>query len=92
MYVFGHGFQLITNDKLKSMEHRVLANKVGPRVSVASFFSTQFQPTSRIYGPIKELLSESNPPKYKETTVREYLNYVFSKGLDGTCALEHFRL
>ncbi|RDX64887.1 Deacetoxyvindoline 4-hydroxylase, partial [Mucuna pruriens] len=43
----------------------VLANTVGPRVSLASLFSTVFHPTSRTYGPIKEILSEENPAKYK---------------------------
>ncbi|WJX85958.1 hypothetical protein P8452_68332 [Trifolium repens] len=38
----GDLLQLITNDKFKSVEHRVLANKVGPRISVASFFSTAY--------------------------------------------------
>ncbi|KAG7991836.1 hypothetical protein I3843_02G098600 [Carya illinoinensis] len=88
----GDLLQLITNDRFKSVEHRVLANRVGPRVSVASFFFTGLRPTTRIYGPIKELLSEDNPPKYRETTVREYSAYYRGKGLNGTSALTHFRL
>ncbi|WJZ87275.1 hypothetical protein VitviT2T_006671 [Vitis vinifera] len=36
----GDLLQLITNDRFKSVEHRVLANRRGPRVSVACFFST----------------------------------------------------
>ncbi|KAF3663557.1 1-aminocyclopropane-1-carboxylate oxidase -like protein 1 [Capsicum annuum] len=49
---------LISNDKYISVEHRVLANKVGPRISVACFFSTGASPSSKLYGPIAELLSE----------------------------------
>lgn len=84
--------QLISNDKFKSVEHRVLANRVGPRISIACFFSTFFLASSRLYGPIKELLSEENPSKYRETTIQEYAAYFTAKGLDGTSALQHFRI
>ncbi|XP_017975216.1 PREDICTED: 1-aminocyclopropane-1-carboxylate oxidase homolog 1 [Theobroma cacao] len=90
----GDLLQLISNDAYKSVEHRVLANSVGPRVSVACFFSTSVMSDSRLYGPIKELLSEGNPPKYRETTVRDYVIYSNGRGLDvdGTSPLLHFRL
>ncbi|KAE8734137.1 putative 2-oxoglutarate (2OG) and Fe(II)-dependent oxygenase superfamily protein [Hibiscus syriacus] len=83
---------LISNDSLVSVEHRVQANSVGPRVSVGSFFVTSFQPNPRLYGPIKELLSDDNPPKYRETTVIEYMTLFKKKGLDGKSALTPFRI
>ncbi|KAF9590721.1 hypothetical protein IFM89_036845 [Coptis chinensis] len=35
----GDMLQIISNDKLKSVEHRALANRMGPRVSVACFLT-----------------------------------------------------
>ncbi|KAE8650332.1 hypothetical protein Csa_011508 [Cucumis sativus] len=88
----GNLLQLISNDKFVSSIHRVLATRNGPRVSVATFFSTGYAETFKLYGPIEELLSEQNPPKYKQTTVRDYRLYFSKKGLDGMDPLTHFRI
>ncbi|KAI5649486.1 hypothetical protein M9H77_35491 [Catharanthus roseus] len=88
--------QLITNDKFKSVEHRVLANKVGPRISVAVAFGiktqTQEGVSPRLYGPIKELISEENPPIYKEVTVKDFITIRFAKRFDDSSSLSPFRL
>lgn len=88
----GELLQLISNDKFKSSAHRVLASRVGPRVSVACFFTTGHSLSSRVYGPIKELLSEDNPAKYKETTVKDYAVHYDATGLGGKSALTAFRI
>ncbi|KAH7690463.1 Iron/ascorbate family oxidoreductases protein [Dioscorea alata] len=84
--------QLISNDKLKSVEHRVLASKEGPRLSVACFLVTQYSPSSMVYGPIKELLANGSAPIYREVVIDEFNKYYYSKGLDGKSALDHFKL
>ncbi|KAG4139812.1 hypothetical protein ERO13_D07G217600v2 [Gossypium hirsutum] len=87
----GDFIQLITNDKFKSVEHRVLAGQA-PRVSVACFFYPSMANKHKPYGPIRELLTESNPPIYRETHVTEYMAYFRAKGLDGNSSLPHFNL
>ncbi|KAK7324352.1 hypothetical protein VNO77_27885 [Canavalia gladiata] len=85
----GDLLQLLTNDKFISVQHRVLANDRGPRISVASLFRTEDE--SLVYGPIKELLSEENPPVYKDVSLKEYTTYYYAKGI-GTSGLSHFKL
>nr|AYC63495.1 2-oxoglutarate-dependent dioxygenase [Scoparia dulcis] len=89
----GDLLQLISNDKFQSVEHRVLASHSGPRISLASFFGRDTSGlSSREYEPIKELLSQENPSKYRGTTIKEYTTFFRNKGIDGTSALQHFRL
>ncbi|XP_030496480.2 1-aminocyclopropane-1-carboxylate oxidase homolog 1 [Cannabis sativa] len=88
----GDLMQLITNDKFKSVEHRVVAMKNGARVSAACFLYPSATHRNKPYGPIEEFLSEEEPPKYTQTTIFDYLTYYRSKGLDGNSALPHFRI
>ncbi|CAI0458146.1 unnamed protein product [Linum tenue] len=90
----GDLLQLMSNDKFKSVKHRVLANHSdGPRISTACFFSTGLLPNSTKYEPIEELLSEENPPKYRGTTISEYLMAVAtSNEIDGESLLQQFKL
>ncbi|XP_068645797.1 1-aminocyclopropane-1-carboxylate oxidase homolog 1-like [Aristolochia californica] len=87
----GNILQLLSNGKFKSMEHRVVSTNLGPRISVACFYSPNSS-DGRLYGPIKELLSESNPPIYRETTIGNYVSLFRSRGLYAGSTLNHFKL
>ncbi|KAG9152628.1 hypothetical protein Leryth_024416 [Lithospermum erythrorhizon] len=88
----GELIQLITNDKFKSVEHRVLASYQGPRISVGCFFYPSSQCMMKPYGPIKELLSDSNPPIYKEVTYLEYIHQYRKMARERNQTLPHFKL
>ncbi|MED6216111.1 hypothetical protein PIB30_004597 [Stylosanthes scabra] len=90
----GDMMQVITNDKFISAKHRVLAQKIGPRVSVAMFLRQHVQEESpRMYGPIKELLTEENPAIYKEMNMTDLVKMVYTTKLeDDVPPLKHFRL
>lgn len=73
------------------MQHRVVAGHVGPRVSIASFLYPLSKDILKPYGPIKEILSDENKPRYKEISTREFIACYMSNGLDGTSVLPHFK-
>ncbi|KAJ4822110.1 hypothetical protein Tsubulata_002833 [Turnera subulata] len=87
----GDFMQLITNDKFRSVEHRVLVGGARSRASVACFFYPSSANKLKPYGAIKELLSEVNQPLYRETHIVEYMAHFRSKGLDGNSTLSHFK-
>ncbi|CAN1796055.1 Deacetoxyvindoline 4-hydroxylase [Linum perenne] len=81
----GDMLQLISNDRVK-------AQKVGPRITNATFFGHATSKSTRMYGPIKELVSENNPPIYKEITIRDFFVASYKKGIDGTSLLPRLKL
>lgn len=77
----GDMLQIMSNDKLKSVHHRVIANRVGPRISTAFLLKGRLS-SPRLYGPIAELLSENDKPVYTEFTLREFASSFYSRPLD----------
>ncbi|XP_048138621.1 1-aminocyclopropane-1-carboxylate oxidase homolog 3-like [Rhodamnia argentea] len=89
----GDFMQLVSNDKFKSVEHRVLARRAGPLVSVSCFLFPGGTWKSKPYGPIKELLDVNHPRLYNQTSFADYLGYFCSRnGLNGESLLPHFRM
>jgi isopenicillin N synthase-like dioxygenase len=91
----GDYLQLISNDRFRSVDHRVLSKSVGPRISVACFFRTHGEAASRrVHSPIVAD-GDASRPRYRSATVEEMDRQYMAKGLDGrstVSALDHFRL
>ncbi|KAG8370392.1 hypothetical protein BUALT_Bualt14G0112200 [Buddleja alternifolia] len=83
--------QLVSNGKFKSCEHRVIASRIGPRISVACFFRGPVK-EAKIYGPIEELISEENPAIYREVSINEYAMKFLTTGLDNYRALDYYKV
>ncbi|CAN1312008.1 1-aminocyclopropane-1-carboxylate oxidase homolog 1 [Linum perenne] len=88
----GDMFQLISNDRFKSALHRVKSKKTGPRISVPAFFGHGTTKSTRMYGSIKEMLSDNDPPKYKETTIRDFFLKSFKKGANEISILPQLKI
>ncbi|KAL9240337.1 hypothetical protein vseg_014571 [Gypsophila vaccaria] len=86
----GDLLQIVSNNLLKSVYHRVTANSIGPRIS-AAFFMKGVRTSPKLYGPIKELLSEDNPPVYREFTLHEFHTSFYSRPLN-VPGFEHFEV
>ncbi|KAF9596589.1 hypothetical protein IFM89_012712 [Coptis chinensis] len=71
--------------KMGSRTDRVLANHVGPKVSIACFLTPRFHMATKPFGPIKELISDESRPVYREISMNEYLAQFFYQGRDGEC-------
>ncbi|KAK2368855.1 1-aminocyclopropane-1-carboxylate oxidase protein [Trifolium repens] len=90
----GDLLQLVSNDKFTSVQHRVLAKHVGPRISVASIFRTNnhsHEGMENVIGPINELLSKESQPIYRNTSFKEYMTHPLANGL-GVSSLSPFKL
>ncbi|VAH96205.1 unnamed protein product [Triticum turgidum subsp. durum] len=85
----GDFLQIVSNDRFKSVEHRVVSQSIGPRVSMACFFRRQDAATStRVLAPI----IADGEARYRSTTMAELVRHNRAKGLDGSSALQHLRL
>ena len=85
--------QIMSNDKYTSVEHRVVMNtREEPRVSSGIFVSPGKRGDSVFYGPLPELVSSENPPKYRNFTMSELYGAFFSRDLASKALLDNFKL
>ncbi|WMV47356.1 hypothetical protein MTR67_040741 [Solanum verrucosum] len=67
----GNQLEIISNGKLRSVEHRAVTNSKEARTSIAIFVN----PTpNSIVEPAKVLLNDSNPPLYKSILYKDFIN------------------
>lgn len=88
----GDLMQLMSNDKFISVEHRVVAQAVGPRISVACFITPSMRAMAKPFAPIEELLSDENPAAYRELMFGEYCQYYKVKGQHVASALTRYKI
>ncbi|KAL4339926.1 hypothetical protein GQ457_08G007950 [Hibiscus cannabinus] len=90
--VIGDFLQIVSNDKFRSVSHRVLSGRVGPRISAACCFAPTPALKDKPYGAAEELVSSENPPIYKPTSLHQYLSCYRLNGKDNRLVLPHFKI
>ncbi|XP_073119953.1 gibberellin 2-beta-dioxygenase-like [Henckelia pumila] len=74
----GDALQVMTNDRLRSVKHRVLASRPGSRVSMIFFGGP---PLSQIITPLTSLMQKYEESLYKEFSWREYKTSIYKTRL-----------
>ncbi|XP_071726340.1 1-aminocyclopropane-1-carboxylate oxidase homolog 1-like [Rutidosis leptorrhynchoides] len=87
----GDLLQIISNEKFKSVIHRVFGNVTRSRTSVGCFFHGASTPP-KTYGPIEKLIAKGSPKLFKEFTVADYLMKFYSRGIDEKSGLNGVRI
>ncbi|XVF47210.1 hypothetical protein PTKIN_Ptkin03bG0090900 [Pterospermum kingtungense] len=85
----GDILQIMSNDRYKSIEHRVVANGSNNRVSVPIFVNPG---PDAVFGPLPEVLESGEQPLYKEVKFSDYFKFFFSKKHDGKKTMDFARI
>ncbi|XP_059664396.1 hyoscyamine 6-dioxygenase-like [Cornus florida] len=71
VFLIGCQLQIISNDKIRAAEHRVVTNSKEDRISIGYFVIPTYE---CIIEPAKALVSTCNPPLYKTLQYTDLLN------------------
>ncbi|CAK7346420.1 unnamed protein product [Dovyalis caffra] len=85
----GSQLQIISNNKLKSAEHRAVTNSRDARTSTAFFVGAR---RDSAIEPAKALINAENPPVYRAFEFTEFLSNYLSNTGDTEVVLEAFKL
>jgi isopenicillin N synthase-like dioxygenase len=76
----GDQMEILTNGVYKSMEHSCIVNQKKERMSIVVFCNPNGE---KEVGPLKELIHDSNPPRYGQMTFNEYRTFIRTTGTKG---------
>ncbi|KAI4308236.1 hypothetical protein L6164_031333 [Bauhinia variegata] len=85
----GDVLQIMSNDRYKSIEHRVVANRSKTRISLPIFVNPA---PDAIVAPFPEVLENGEEPKYRQLVYSDYFKYFFSKPHDGKKTIEFAKI
>ncbi|CAN6980223.1 unnamed protein product [Brassica rapa subsp. trilocularis] len=85
----GDVIEIITNGTYRSIEHRGVVNSEKERLSIATFHNPGMY---KEVGPAQSLVERQKVRKFKSLTMKEYMDGVFSRTLDGKAYLDALKI
>ena len=85
----GDVLQIMSNDKYKSIEHRVVANRSKTRISIPIFVNPA---PDAVIGPLPEVMENGEEAKYKQVVYSDYFKYFFSKAHGGKKTIDFAKM
>ncbi|KAI7743649.1 hypothetical protein M8C21_023674 [Ambrosia artemisiifolia] len=85
----GDTIEVLTNGRYKSSEHRAVTHKEKDRLSIVTFYAPSYEVE---IGPMKELVDESNPSKYRRYNHGEYSRHYVTNKLQGKKTLDFAKI
>jgi len=85
----GYQLQVVSNGKLRSVEHRAVTNSDKARTTIVTFLSPSLD---TVVEPARDLVSESNPALYRPFKFKEFLSTYRACGGDTETVLEPYKL
>ncbi|GLT82398.1 hypothetical protein SLE2022_007810 [Rubroshorea leprosula] len=85
----GDALQILSNDRYKSIEHRVVANASKNRISIPIFVNPR---PSALIGPLPEVLANGEKPIYKQVLYSDYVKHFFRRAHDGKGTVEFAKI
>ncbi|XP_027341598.1 protein SRG1-like [Abrus precatorius] len=84
----GDMLEIITNGIYRSIEHRATVNYEKERISIATFHTSRHD---GVIGPAASLISEKTPARFKSIELKDFLENLFARKLEGKSFLDSLR-
>ncbi|XP_008783539.1 protein DMR6-LIKE OXYGENASE 1-like [Phoenix dactylifera] len=84
----GDMIQVLSNDRFKSVLHRVVVSKTSERISVPTFYCPS---PDALIKPAEVVVEKGHPPIYRSFTYAEYYEKFWNQGLQSASWLDVFK-
>eukprot|EP00253_Pinus_taeda_P013338 PITA_13338 len=81
--------EVVSNGRLRSVEHRAVTNAFATRISIPTFYGPS---EDAFIAPTSSLVDEQHPVRYKGYKFGEFMRIFWSQELKNKTVLDHFKI